>query len=236
MSTFNLSSMENIIFNGTSLDKVIYNGLPVWEKFVPVKIGEFTSSTSVQTSVDLGFKPKYLCIITQNNAGTANWRIHIYNGDETTTQAHYGYSSCGMYNLATTNTNRINSITNTGFIFNKSSNSSYLRNLYFAIGEQNTAKTASGTFNSSSTNQTTVNIGFKPQYIAVIGRLNNSGAALNIYDTRLSTTKCLYTGASTSLQYYNLGGKSDHHIYSINNDGFTINKGGNYTGAYFAIG
>lgn len=226
--------MENIIFNGTSLDKVIYNGVTVWEKSVSFKIGEFTSSTSIQTLVDLGFKPKYLCIITQNNAGTANRRIHIYNGDETTTQAHYGYSSCGMYNLNTTSADRICSITNTGFIFNKSSNSSYLRNLYFAIGEQNTAKTASGTFNGSA--QLTIGTGFKPQYIAVIGRLNNSGAALNIYDTRLSTTQCLYTGASTSLQYYNLGGTSSHHIYSINNDGFTINKGSNYTGAYFAIG
>lgn len=100
-----------------------------------VAIGSATMTTSASTTVTLGFKPKYLaCRIT--NASQGNFVVNVYDERHSTTASvNAGTSSyLANVNLGNTTQNRITSITDTGFVINKSSQSGYLVLEYFAIG------------------------------------------------------------------------------------------------------
>lgn len=101
-------------------------------------------------------------------------------------------------------------------------------------------KVAVGTFTTSTSSKTTVNIGFKPKYLCVrlYSTSNTSPYTDYIYDERYSTTAYHLTGTSTTLTNKPLGESNNYRLYSINDDGFTVNAvASGYTrAAYFAIG
>ena len=100
----------------------------------PIAIGTFTASTSAQTTVSLGFKPKYLCI-RQYSSASAPYVVYICDERYSTT----GYQGAGtgayLANQAyeQTNNNRIYKLTDDGFIFNKVASGTTNCD-YFAIG------------------------------------------------------------------------------------------------------
>jgi hypothetical protein len=98
-----------------------------------VKVGTFTASTSVKTTVELGFQPKYLTV----GVGTSStFGVSTYNEDIWgSSQFLYG-SSAGSslkVSLPYTGVNRLSQITSTGFEYNKVS-SGLTSAYYFAIG------------------------------------------------------------------------------------------------------
>lgn len=68
MSTFNLSTMENIIFNGVDLDKVIYNGTVVWEKVIG-QLGYLIPYMTGYNTPD-----NYGIVYASSEYNNANWR------------------------------------------------------------------------------------------------------------------------------------------------------------------
>ena len=99
-----------------------------------VKVGAFTASTSTTTTVDIGFKPKYLMVMNLNSSNTGG--VNVYDEDAlgankslTATTAVYVTNK----SLPSTTLNTIASISNTGFTYNKVS-SGYTTCYYFAIG------------------------------------------------------------------------------------------------------
>lgn len=191
------------------------------------KIGEVQLSASEQTTIDLGFKPIFLCVW---------WSVRLYMYDERYSTTQYrgvttsGYSS--NYPFDNTGTNRIYKITNNGFIMTE--NSALMH--YFAIGESEMSslrKYAFGSGTFSTTSQTKVVCGFKPKQVLLF-RDNN---ALAMYDERYATTKVKYGTPSAYLQDQNLGVTTNGRITSIDDDGFTFNKDASaYPYLWFALG
>ena len=96
-------------------------------------------------------------------------------------------------------------------------------------------KTATGTFTWSSSNQVSVNIGFKPKYLCV----RNSATVMIIYNQDLSTTSYQFSNNSQYSTSVNFGTTTAGRLYSISDSGFTVNKftgTSGSTGYYFAIG
>lgn len=96
-----------------------------------VAIGSFSWSTSGSTTIDLGFKPKYLCVRDNTSSPAAN----IYNSDISTTS--FIYAGGGTYtttkNLPSTVARQLYSINDTGFTINRTATSGAV-GYYFAIG------------------------------------------------------------------------------------------------------
>lgn len=95
-------------------------------------IGTFSHGTS-RTTVDIGFKPVFLCVRT----GSGQSAISTYDAATSTTQAMYsgGSTESTKYTMSSDTTNyRLHSITDTGFTINKGT-STYTGH-YFAIGEE----------------------------------------------------------------------------------------------------
>ena len=94
-----------------------------------MKVGTFTNNTSAQTTVNCGFKPKYLAVTFSDP--DLMW---IYDERVSTTQ--YNLAGNQTYktarNLGTTNANNLYSIDSTGFTTNKQSKAG--TGYYFAIG------------------------------------------------------------------------------------------------------
>ena len=99
-------------------------------------------------------------------------------------------------------------------------------------------KVAVGNFNYSSSSKVSINIGFKPKYLCIRAAANETSVGTAyIYDERFSTTNMLRTSTGAYLQSAALGGSTDGRLYSINSDGFTMNKvSTSLLGSYFAIG
>lgn len=101
-----------------------------------VKIGFVRLSTSTTTEINLGFKPKYICL-TGINSSNVPASCNVYNEDAMGSSKAYNAGSGAyvtQYTLPDTANYRINSITSTGFIMNKSGSSSIVNYYYFAIG------------------------------------------------------------------------------------------------------
>lgn len=97
-------------------------------------------------------------------------------------------------------------------------------------------KVKTGTFYGGKNGRVNVNIGFKPKFLAILTS-NTSSSAMIIYNEELSTTQFHYAGASTYASMKNLGTSSNYFLYSINDDGFTMNKYSTASDSYyFAIG
>lgn len=97
--------------------------------------GSFMSSKSQNTTITIGFKPKYLVV----SSGTSWVGVKIYDEDHSTTQFMDGTSSGGAWrNLGSTSntTFYIYSINNNGFTMRPDSASSGTGRTwnYFAIG------------------------------------------------------------------------------------------------------
>ena len=102
------------------------------------KVGTFTASTSSTTTVNVGFKPKYLLVQAINSAGTY-FNICTYNEAVSTSNVYYGYKttsiSANVLSLGSTNINNtITAISSTGFTYNKCSTNYNTTMNYFAIG------------------------------------------------------------------------------------------------------
>lgn len=94
------------------------------------KAGTGTASSSANTKISLGFKPKYLCIFSSSSL---NARNIVYDETMSTTKFAMSTSSsnCTVYDLGTTNSFRIYSIDNDGFTLTKWNNNAIH---YFALG------------------------------------------------------------------------------------------------------
>lgn len=99
-----------------------------------VATGYIAGSTSSTTTVNCGFKPKYICV--ENKSTGNNFAVSIYDETVSTTQIRQASNSSyvGKVTLPSTTTNGFNSVTDTGFILNKISSSSWPGYYYFAIG------------------------------------------------------------------------------------------------------
>jgi hypothetical protein len=82
----------------------------------------------------LGFKPKQL-FVRLTNSSDAFYAVIIYDENVYTNKQLACISSGGSWiDLPSTSVNRLASISNTGFTYNKSASSSYLVLDYYAIG------------------------------------------------------------------------------------------------------
>lgn len=114
--------------------------------------------------------------------------------------------------------------------------------LYEVIRNGNsTLKFAKGTFTTSSS-AVSVNIGFKPKYLAVTTYKSN-GSTLGvayIYNEDISTGTYMHAASDVSAVVRNLNTTTNYNLKSINYDGFTINPYSSSdwrgTAVYFAIG
>lgn len=102
-----------------------------------------------------------------------------------------------------------------------------------------TAQVAVGTFSFSTTNRTTINLGFKPKQLFIRATDSTQKAyTMNMYDERYSTTKRMAGGTSSYLNWANLAPTTTSNLYSIDDNGFTVNAGNSSAtiGYYFAVG
>lgn len=98
-------------------------------------------------------------------------------------------------------------------------------------------KTATGTYTASTTAQTTIDLGFKPKQLTITAFEGSSLKGIYSYDENVSTTTQAVAGSTSYLGQGNLGTTSAGRIYSINSNGFTVNKSNAArTCHYFAIG
>ena len=98
------------------------------------KIGTFNPSTSTTTTINCGFQPKYIAVLLLKSDKSTGGMC-IYNADVTTSYQYYASSasSVSRVSLPSASSYQINSITSTGFIFNKTS-TTFPNAYYFAIG------------------------------------------------------------------------------------------------------
>ena len=107
-------------------------------------------------------------------------------------------------------------------------------------GTTTTGQVAYGTFTPSSSGTKTITVGFKPKYLVVYQAVDSSTTAtklVNIYDSRISTSKAVWSTTNQTTTSYNLGTTTAYKLNSITNTGFIVNQSGaSYTyGFYFAI-
>lgn len=103
---------------------------------VKFKTGTFRTASSA-VHVEVGFKPKYLAVITYKSNGTSFALGYIYNEDLSTTKYMHtaGDVNGGFRNLNTTSAYNLKSIDDDGFTVNAYSSSDWRGNaVYFAIG------------------------------------------------------------------------------------------------------
>lgn len=102
------------------------------------KVGSATISTTGTTTITLGFQPKYICYrVATSSTSTDVGVLYVYDERYSTTKQLL--SSAAAYLQAetisgNTGNNRMSSITSTGFVVNKATNSSRTHLDYFAIG------------------------------------------------------------------------------------------------------
>jgi ribosomal protein L30E len=106
------------------------------------------------------------------------------------------------------------------------------------------AKVKTGTFTGSTSTTTKVTCGFKPKYICYAYNGSTNVKDMIIYNADMSTTTTIgaYKTSSSSqgVGQYNIGASTNNTVYSIDSDGFTVQKmSSNFGGVpfhYFAIG
>ena len=102
-----------------------------------VKIGTFTAPTNAKITVDVGFRPRFICCYCTNNDAQASPVMDIYIDSWNIGYDCLHLTSGGTrtrYNFEITSDNRIYNLTDTGFIFNKAESTSYNKYYYYAIG------------------------------------------------------------------------------------------------------
>ena len=79
---------------------------------------------------------------------------------------------------------------------------------------------AHSTQNGDNVNRIKVTLGFKPKAFSMF----NDRGYIYIYDDAISTTQYRFAGTSVYASTKNLGNSETNQIYSIDNDGVTLNK------------
>lgn len=98
-------------------------------------------------------------------------------------------------------------------------------------------KVANGTWTQSTTDRTKITLGFKPKYVAIQASAGSSSTNMIVYNADISTTSFKYATANVYATDSNLGTSTNGVLYSIDNDGFTMNKSGSAIVLdYMAIG
>ena len=98
----------------------------------PVASGTFELGTT-RATVDIGFRPKYLCVWAAAN----QLAINTYNADVSTTQARYsgGSTNSTSFTIGSNTANyHLYAITDTGFQINRRADNVTSTAYYFAIG------------------------------------------------------------------------------------------------------
>lgn len=104
--------------------------------------------------------------------------------------------------------------------------------MFYRCGMKNSELLISGQFTSSTTTATTIVLGFKPKYLCIMLAASATSNTLKIYNENMQTTKFLANTTWTAL-----GGTGTANIYSINDDGFTVNKDSSARAwQWFAVG
>ena len=82
---------------------------------------------------------------------------------------------------------------------------------------------ASGTFSTQTGSEYSINLGFKPKYLAISRSNGSSSTGITIYNENYSTTAFRYANGNTYAADVNLGGSTGGQLKSIDSDGFTMN-------------
>lgn len=120
----------------SGIKKMASSGYAYSAQPTPCKVGNVTMSSSTTTTITLGFQPKYICYRI-GTTSTDSSLLYVYDERYSTTKQLL--ASGNLYltseNISgNTSANRISSITSTGFVVNKSTNSTRTHLDYFAIG------------------------------------------------------------------------------------------------------
>ena len=120
----------------SGIKKMTSSGYAYSSQPTPCKVGTVTMSSSTTTTITLGFQPKYICYRI-GTTSTDSSLLYVYDERYSTTKQLL--ASGNLYltseNISgNTGANRISSITSTGFVVNKSTNSTRTHLEYFAIG------------------------------------------------------------------------------------------------------
>lgn len=108
---------------------------------------------------------------------------------------------------------------------------------FFRSGNGGGQKVANGTFSTQTSGSYSINIGFKPKYLAIQAAAGSSATDIQIYDEDYSTTLFIYATSSAYSQDKTFGSSTTGVLYSIDNNGFTMNKSGSVVSLeYMAIG
>ena len=104
-------------------------------KSTNTKVGTTTLSNSSSVTVNLGFKPKYLCVYIASNSSSLWHTVYVYDERFSTTKYQRANESTGMmsYDLGTDITNNMASINSDGFTMCKI-NTGKTYCAYFAVG------------------------------------------------------------------------------------------------------
>ena len=103
-------------------------------------------------------------------------------------------------------------------------------------GGSSKLKSASGTYQLSNSANVSVDLGFKPKFLAIRG---TATTITMIYNKNYSSSTFKYATSGNYSSNQNLNTSTAYRLKSIDNNGFTVNKGSsstNYTFYYFAIG
>ena len=98
---------------------------------------------------------------------------------------------------------------------------------------------ASGTYQVSTTESTSIDIGFKPKYLAIQAAANEANTSMIIYSEDFSTTTYKYATSGLAAQNRTIGdGPDGGRLVSIDDNGFTVykNSGAASVFTYFALG
>lgn len=103
-------------------------------------------------------------------------------------------------------------------------------------GRSSAPTAVSGVAILSTSTTTKITLGFKPSYVALCGATRN--APISVYNKDVSTTS-YFSSSSSYAASYNLPSSEVGRFYTIDDDGFTVNKASASTTTalyYFAIG
>lgn len=108
---------------------------------------------------------------------------------------------------------------------------------FFRSGGGGGEKVANGTWTQSTTDRTKITLGFKPKYLAIQASAGSSSTNMIVYNIDVSPTSFKFASQGTYATDLNFGSSTGSTLYSIDNDGFTMNKSSSAISLeYMAIG
>ena len=122
------------VYFSSGIKKMTASGYAYSSQPAACKAGTATLSTSTQTTITLGFAPKYICFRVANNSNP--YVLACYDERFSTSKYQVGTTSGAVtqVSVGTTNAFGINAISSTGFTINKAASSATTALSYFAMG------------------------------------------------------------------------------------------------------